>query len=357
MAQDDHHLMKFDPDAFDERLAEAIHGGPRLPPAELSAWLAHVGLEVPFRVVAIRHGIGKAPMLPLRQRGAVLIQVHPGLAYLCTSQPLARLRSTLTPRHLLCGESREAVDEHDLVAAIQRAIIALRQRELAGIDRRRPVTLDAAAEAQARHLALLALRQGGDQTAVTLWSDILVLRHQASLNTVRRKAVELLAELTRDLDHANVVGYPFRAAIDRIFRTYALSDLAVVIVEATEAVATARRSVARAPPVTEPLVQRARELLRQRSTEAISIAAIAGELGVSAAHLARRFRVVTGTTPIGFLTSVRLEQAKEQLRDGDEGILAIALACGFGSLEHFHRTFKAAIGVTPGQWRTQTKGQ
>lgn len=357
VAQNDSNVTKFDLADFLTRLAEAIHGGPAMAPSELATWRAQAALESPFRVVAIHHGSGRSPVLPIRTSGTVLLQVHPGLAYLCTSQPLTTLRTTLAPRHLIVGESREAADETRLVATIQQAIIALRRRELAGIGRRQATTLDAAAEIQARHLAVQALRRGGDTAAVTLWSDIVVLRHQGSLNTVRRKAVELLTELTRECDHANSVGYPFRAAIDRIFHTFALSDLAGVIIESANLVAKAVRTVDQAPPASEPLVLRARELLRQQSRDDVAIADIAAELGVSGAHLSRRFRAVTGMTPIAFLTHVRLEQAKERLRDSDDGLLAIAIASGFVSIEHFHRTFKRATGLTPGRWRWQARGQ
>jgi AraC-like DNA-binding protein len=344
-------LMKFDLLSFGALLAEAIHGGPVMEKAQLSAWREAVGIGAPFQVVAIHHGAGVAPKLPKRQAGIALIQVHPGLAYLCTSVPLTRLRSTLTPKHLLVGESQFAGDETRLVPAIQQAIIALRRRELAAIGRRRGATLDRSAEHQARHLALQALRNDGDLNALRLWTDIVVLRHQASLNTVRRKAVELLADLTIDLDHASPLAYPFRSAIDRLYATFALSELSEVIPSLVASMATVVRGIESHPAPSEPLVQRARDLLRQRCTEMVSIAGIAAELGVSAAHLARRFRASTKQTPVAFLTSVRIERAREQLRESDDGILTIALDCGFGSLEHFHRTFRAATGQAPGAWR------
>jgi AraC-like DNA-binding protein len=249
------------------------------------------------------------------------------------------------------GDSQAAREAKGLVPAIQQAIVALRRRELADIGRRRGATLDRVAESQARQLALQSLRGKGEGEALRLWTDIVVLRHQGSLNTVRRKSVELITDLTVDYDHATPLAYPFRAAIDRLYGTYALSELRAVIPSVVESIATAIRGVERQPAPTEPLVQRARELLRQRSSESISIAGIAAELGVSAAHLARRFQATIQQTPVAFLTAVRLERARERLRESDDGILAIALDCGFGSLEHFHRTFRSATGQAPGAWR------
>ncbi len=344
-------LMEFDLPLFHSLLAEAIHGGPAMVPQLMRAWRQQAGLAVPFRVVAILFASGTPQNLSAQSRAATVLQVHPGLAYLCTSAPLTGFAKMFAPRHLLVGESREAENEYELTATIQKAIIALRQKELAEFGRRRGTSVDQAAEQQARHLALQALRTGDDTSALSVWVDIVVLRHQASLNTVRRKAVEMLTLLTADLDHAAAVAYPFRQAMDSIYRTFALSDLARVIITVISTVALEVRRTVSIPAINDPLIQRARDILRQGATGPISIANVATDLHVSAAHLSRRFKAITGEPPLTFLSRVRLQHAQERLRDSDDGILAIALASGFGSLEHFHRTFKTATGMTPGKWR------
>ena len=52
-----------------------------------------------------------------------------------------------------------------------------------------------------------------------------------------------------------------------------------------------------------------------------------------------------------YLLGRRLAFALRDLRDGNEGILHIALKYGYSSGEAFARAFKEAYGVSPGEYR------
>lgn len=74
------------------------------------------------------------------------------------------------------------------------------------------------------------------------------------------------------------------------------------------------------------------------------------------AHLSpTRFRVVfhelAGTSPQQYLTARRMEMARQLLLSTDETIASIASRIGTQSLPTFTRLFKAAHGLTPGQYR------
>ncbi|MGB5971832.1 MAG: AraC family transcriptional regulator [Nodosilinea sp.] len=58
--------------------------------------------------------------------------------------------------------------------------------------------------------------------------------------------------------------------------------------------------------------------------------------------------------PHAYLTHLRIAQAKQQLRQG-QSLNQLALELGFVDQSHFTKTFKASVGVTPGQYRTQLK--
>jgi len=51
------------------------------------------------------------------------------------------------------------------------------------------------------------------------------------------------------------------------------------------------------------------------------------------------------------MRTLRLAEAKRLLADGNRTVLDVALTCGFGSVEHFHRTFRAHHGASPDAWR------
>jgi AraC family transcriptional regulator len=83
----------------------------------------------------------------------------------------------------------------------------------------------------------------------------------------------------------------------------------------------------------------------------IGIATLAGLAGYSPDHFARLFKQSFGLSPYQFILQRRVERAKALLRDRGHSIAEVAMLCGFASQAHFHTTFKARTGVTPGVYR------
>lgn len=96
--------------------------------------------------------------------------------------------------------------------------------------------------------------------------------------------------------------------------------------------------------------------LDARSDEAVSVAALAADLGWSEAHLCRRFKRHVGCSILAYLRQRRLEAAMAALRTGDERVLDLALRVGFRDLAAFNRHFKALTGVTPSAYRARFRG-
>lgn len=81
----------------------------------------------------------------------------------------------------------------------------------------------------------------------------------------------------------------------------------------------------------------------------ISLAELATLAGVSRFHLLRAFRRCLGMPPHLYQTQLRLRHAKRLMLAGEPAAMAAA-AVGFADQSHLIRKFKAAYGVTPGQY-------
>ena len=68
-------------------------------------------------------------------------------------------------------------------------------------------------------------------------------------------------------------------------------------------------------------------------------------------HVAREMKKCQGRTPTEVVNEARMCYAARQLRDATTSIIDIALDCGFESLSHFYKVFKAKQGVTPRLYR------
>lgn len=99
--------------------------------------------------------------------------------------------------------------------------------------------------------------------------------------------------------------------------------------------------------------RRALEVIEARYVDpSLTPSAIADELFVSIRTLFRAFEGVP-TTVAQLLRQKRLNEAAARLEiDGSaQTITAIARACGFGNLDHFTRSFRAAYAMTPAEFR------
>ena len=83
----------------------------------------------------------------------------------------------------------------------------------------------------------------------------------------------------------------------------------------------------------------------------ITIADVAGEVGLSQSHFMKYFKNTMGTSFIDYLNEYRLTMASRLLLSSDSSILDIAAEVGFDNLSYFNRTFKRRFGQTPSVYR------
>ena len=73
--------------------------------------------------------------------------------------------------------------------------------------------------------------------------------------------------------------------------------------------------------------------------------------GLAERSFKRRFKAATGYTPIDYVQTLRVEEAKHMLETTDDGIDQIAHKTGYEDPTSFRRLFKRMTGVTPGRYR------
>jgi AraC family transcriptional regulator of adaptative response / DNA-3-methyladenine glycosylase II len=84
---------------------------------------------------------------------------------------------------------------------------------------------------------------------------------------------------------------------------------------------------------------------------AVRMPGLAARLGVTERHLRRVFAQTHGVSPIDYLTTQRLLQAKQLLTDTDLPVTEVALACGFESLRRFNAVFAEQVRLKPTELR------
>jgi AraC family transcriptional regulator len=63
------------------------------------------------------------------------------------------------------------------------------------------------------------------------------------------------------------------------------------------------------------------------------------------------FQASTGMPPHRYLLQLRIERARELMREKEMSLIDIAAECGFSSHSHMSRAFRQFMGVTPTSFR------
>ncbi|MFN3729651.1 MAG: helix-turn-helix domain-containing protein [Fimbriimonadaceae bacterium] len=98
-------------------------------------------------------------------------------------------------------------------------------------------------------------------------------------------------------------------------------------------------------------LRQAKEMLRERFDECLSLDQVAKEVSVHPVHLARTFRQKFGCTLGEYVRQLRVDYACHQIVLTDKPMGAIASESGFGDQSQFCHTFKKHTGMTPAEYR------
>ena len=98
---------------------------------------------------------------------------------------------------------------------------------------------------------------------------------------------------------------------------------------------------------TDPVVGPALQLLHDHPDQPWTIAALAGQVGVSRAGLARRFTELVGQPPMTYLTELRLAMGADLLTEPGATVASVAPRVGYATPFAFSAAFKRVRGVAP----------
>lgn len=99
------------------------------------------------------------------------------------------------------------------------------------------------------------------------------------------------------------------------------------------------------------------DYINEHYCEDITPSSLSQMFGYQESYFSRLFKATTSLRPIEYIRVLRLEKARQMLREPTVGIASVAKLCGFTDLNYFSRCFKVRYGITATQYREAKNGK
>ncbi len=103
------------------------------------------------------------------------------------------------------------------------------------------------------------------------------------------------------------------------------------------------------------IMKEATRYLQQNIHKKLTIADICSQIGYSRTTIFRLFREHTGQTPMEYLVQMKIQSAKQMLRETDFSVMEISYRLGFDSSNYFTKVFKRYTGLTPSAYKKRIR--
>jgi transcriptional regulator GlxA family with amidase domain len=101
----------------------------------------------------------------------------------------------------------------------------------------------------------------------------------------------------------------------------------------------------------DAVIARAQAWIADNYSRENPVATMVARSGLAERTFNRRFRVATGYSPIDYVQTLRIEEAKQLLETTGTGVESISSEIGYADPTYFRRLFRRRTGVTPARYR------
>lgn len=98
-------------------------------------------------------------------------------------------------------------------------------------------------------------------------------------------------------------------------------------------------------------IRDAKQYMKQHFNEAISLEIISNQVGFNATYFSSLFKKETGKTFSEYLSQIRMEKAKELLKETNQSVATICEEVGYSDTKHFTKLFTKYTNLKPNEYR------
>lgn len=99
------------------------------------------------------------------------------------------------------------------------------------------------------------------------------------------------------------------------------------------------------------IISQAKDYIKQHFSKDISLDDVSRQVNISPYYFSKIFKEETGENFIEYLTNIRIDKAKDLLRNTEYSMKEICTMCGYSDPNYFSRSFRKNVGVTPTEYK------
>jgi two-component system, response regulator YesN len=104
------------------------------------------------------------------------------------------------------------------------------------------------------------------------------------------------------------------------------------------------------------IIERAVEYIYKNYDKEINLAVVSNEVSMNYSYFSQVFKDYTGENFVNYIQRIRIEKAKEFLRNPDYKVYEIAARVGYEDSKQFTKIFRKVTGISPREYRERQQG-
>ncbi len=192
----------------------------------------------------------------------------------------------------------------------------------------------------------------GAIAACNQFFDWMQENYGAYINDIRLKVLEFALYAERLAYQNGGMVYEFRSRTDYLPRLMGMNDPEQLRAWFIDRISDACRNImTRKEERSVSVIDLAKEYINTHYQKDISLDEVSEHVDISPYYFSKIFKTETGQNFIEYLTMIRMDKAKELLRESDLSMKEICAEVGYSDPNYFSRTFKKNVGQTPTEYK------
>ena len=179
---------------------------------------------------------------------------------------------------------------------------------------------------------------------------------QKILSLFLKEAQNAMGQISGDYNNKSPLDFSHAAPGSvQLMQCYLIEFLFSLLRSSSDAVQAMQHTKASRHLAESSLVSSIERFIEEHLAETPALPIICDHFSISRTYLCRIFKEKTGTSPIDYWIALKIKEAKKLIREGNHNITQISELLGYSSIHHFTRMFKRVTGLSPTGYKSSVK--